>query len=124
MSVRPLSPYLQIYRLPLTAVLSITHRISGVVLTLGLLLMAALLMAAAEGAECYEPVRIFLGSTLGRSLLWAWLYALFFHLCHGLRHLIWDAGHCYDKAVLNRHAGLELAVSVILTGFAVLARNV
>ncbi|QSA95569.1 succinate dehydrogenase, cytochrome b556 subunit [Methylococcus sp. EFPC2] len=124
MNERPLSPHLQIYRLPLTALASIFHRITGVLLSVGLIFLAGLLMAAAQGAEHYAPLRDFLGSLPGRALLWGWLYALCFHLCHGLRHLIWDSGRGFDRATLGRHAWYEVAASLILTVLLALARFV
>lgn len=115
MSERPLSPHLQIYRLPITALLSISHRLTGVVLSVGMVFWALFLMAAAQGAAQYVPVQAVLDSFLGRLLLWAWLYALFFHLCHGVRHLIWDTVHDLDRDTLTRHAYWELGASVGLT---------
>ena len=115
MNQRPLSPYLQVYRLPLTAILSIIHRATGVFLVAGVILLVVCLMAVAEGAQQYATVQSFLRSHLGRLFLWSWLYALFFHLCHGVRHLIWDTGHGFCRATLNRYAFLELAASVVLT---------
>jgi len=116
MTERPLSPHLQVYRLPVTAVLSITHRFTGVVLAVGMVLFVVVLMAVAEGEARYAPVGAFLRAPAGRLIIWIWLYALFFHLCHGIRHLVWDTGHGFDKAALNRQAWLELAASILLTG--------
>lgn len=89
---RPLSPHLQVYRPQLTSVLSITHRLTGVALSLGMLLFVYWLVAAATGAEAYETARGVIGSWIGRLLLFGWSLALFYHLCNGIRHLFWDAG--------------------------------
>lgn len=115
MSERPLSPHLQVYRLPLTAILSITHRMTGVFLSLGLVLWVWFLMAAAQGEAEYAGAQGWLDSILGRLLLWAWIYALFFHLCHGIRHLVWDTVHGLDRETLLRDCYLELGASVVLT---------
>ncbi len=115
MSERPLSPHLQIYRLPITAVLSITHRITGVILSAGLVLWAVFLMAVAAGEAQYASTQVVLDSTPGKLLLWAWIYALFFHLCHGIRHLVWDTVHGLERNTLNRDAYLEIGGSVLLT---------
>lgn len=115
MKDRPLSPHLQVYRLPLTAVLSISHRATGVMLSLGLILWVAFLMAAAGGESSYATARAILDSFLGRLLLWGWIYALFFHLCHGVRHLIWDAGFGLERETLELHGKIEIAASVGLT---------
>lgn len=115
MSERPLSPHLQIYRLPITALLSIGHRITGLVLSLGIVFWVVFLMALAEGEAEYARAQRVLTSVPGRLLLWIWLYALFFHLCHGVRHLIWDTVHGLERDSLRRHAYLEIGASVVLT---------
>lgn len=112
---RPLSPHLQIYRLPLTAVLSITHRISGIILSLGLLLFVVCLMAVAGGPARYALVEGFFDSLIGRIALWAWIFAFFLHFCHGIRHLIWDTGNGLEKADMTRYAVLELVSAGIFT---------
>jgi succinate dehydrogenase / fumarate reductase cytochrome b subunit len=106
---RPLSPHLQIYRWQLTSVLSILHRLAGIALTVGTLLLVWWLVAAASGPEAFDTVQWFLGSWLGLLLLFGWSVALFYHLCNGLRHLWWDTG-----------SGLDLR-SVYVSGWAVLA---
>lgn len=115
MSERPLSPHLQVYRLPITAILSISHRATGIFLSLGVVVWVTFLMAAAQGEAQYDTAQRCLDSVPGRVLLWAWIYALFFHLCHGIRHLIWDTVHGFDRDTLARHGYLELAASVALT---------
>ena len=114
MNDRPLSPHLHIYRLPLTALLSITHRATGVLLSLGMILLVVFLMAVAQGPESFETAQGLLRSALGRLFLWGWIYALLFHLVHGFRHLIWDTGHGFDRESLDRLARYELVASVIL----------
>jgi succinate dehydrogenase / fumarate reductase cytochrome b subunit len=115
MSERPLSPHLQVYRLPITAILSISHRITGLLLVMGMVFWVIFLMALAEGEAQYAQAQKVLGSVPGRVLLWIWLYALFFHLCHGVRHLIWDTVHGLERDNLSRHAYLEIGASVLLT---------
>jgi succinate dehydrogenase / fumarate reductase cytochrome b subunit len=115
MSERPLSPHLQIYRLPITAILSISHRITGVVLSIGVVFWAVFLMAAAQGEAQYALAQSVLSSVVGRLLLWGWIYALFFHLCHGVRHLIWDTVHGLERDTLDRYAYLEIGASALLT---------
>ncbi|MEC4749964.1 succinate dehydrogenase, cytochrome b556 subunit [Methylomicrobium sp. Wu6] len=112
---RPLSPHLQVYKLPLTGIISITHRITGVLLSFGLLYVVCLLSALASGPEAYAAVQSFASSWWMRMLTWGFIYALFFHLCHGVRHLIWDAGQGFELETLNRYALIELGVSVLLT---------
>lgn len=112
---RPLSPHLQIYKLPLTGLISITHRITGAALAIGLLFFAYSFFAIATGTEAYLNLQNLLNQALGQISLWLFIYALFFHLCHGIRHLIWDVGLSFDKAQMNKNATIELAASVILT---------
>jgi len=93
---RPLSPHLQIYRWQLTSVLSILHRATGIALSAGGVLLVWWLVATASGLDAYEGIEDFLGSWLGLLLLFGWSMSLFYHLCNGIRHLVWDAGHALD----------------------------
>jgi succinate dehydrogenase / fumarate reductase cytochrome b subunit len=114
MNERPLSPHLQVYRLPLTALVSITHRATGVFLSLGMILLVVVLMAVAQGPEAFAAAQGLLDSLLGKLFLWGWIYALLFHLVHGLRHLIWDTGHGFERDSLDRLAVYEIVASVLL----------
>ncbi len=89
---KPLSPHLQIYKPQLTSVMSILHRATGVFLSLGTLALVYWLTAAAKGPEAYQQAQNLLSSWLGLLLLFGWSFALFYHLCNGIRHLFWDAG--------------------------------
>jgi len=112
---RPLSPHLQVYKLPLTGIISITHRITGVLLSIGMLYVVYLVSALASGPEAYAELQAVAASLWMRGLSWCFIYALFFHLCHGIRHLIWDAGQGFEPETLSRYAWIELAASVLLT---------
>lgn len=112
---RPLSPHLQVYRLPLTGLVSISHRITGLFLSLGLLLCVYLLLAIALGPVPYQAMQTLMATWMGKLVFWGFAYALFFHLCHGVRHLLWDVGKTYDKASLTGYAILEVVLSVLLT---------
>jgi succinate dehydrogenase / fumarate reductase, cytochrome b subunit len=90
---RPLSPHLQIYRLTLTMVMSIVHRVTGAALYLGTLLMAWWLIAAASGPNAYAGVQWFLATWVGRLVLFGYTWTLIHHMLGGIRHLIWDTGH-------------------------------
>lgn len=118
MKSRPLSPHLQVYRLPLTALLSISHRMTGVLLSLGLLAIAGFLAIAADGADTYGMAMGWLDSPPGRIALWLWIYALLFHACHGVRHLVWDTGRGLARQDQLRHNLVEMALSVLLTAAA------
>jgi succinate dehydrogenase / fumarate reductase, cytochrome b subunit len=112
---RPISPHLQAYKLPLTGIISITHRMTGVLLSVGLVVIVYMILATADGAASYTAMQEVISSWLIKLLYWGFIYALFFHLCHGVRHLIWDAGRSFDRKTLNCYALIELIVSVTLT---------
>jgi len=112
---RPLSPHLQIYRWQITMVLSILHRMTGVALALGTLLLVWWLLAAAAGPEAYATVQGAIGSWLGRLLLFGWSFALFYHLCNGIRHLAWDAGLGFEIKTMTSTGWIVVCASVALT---------
>lgn len=115
MSDRPLSPHLQIWRWNVTMALSIAHRATGVGLGLGALMLAWWLIAAASGPEAFATAQGFMGSILGRLILFGFTAALFFHLCNGIRHLVWDMGYGFEVATAERSAWLTIAATVVLT---------
>ena len=90
---RPLSPHLQVYKLPLTALMSFSHRVTGIALSAGTLYLVWQLLAAASGPDAFEIFQRFAGSWLGILVLLGWSVALFYHLLNGIRHLFWDAGY-------------------------------
>lgn len=112
---RPISPHLQVYRLPLTGLMSISHRIAGIMLSIGLLLFVYVLFAMAAGEGAFTVMQSLAAFGASKLVYWGFIYALFFHLCHGIRHLIWDAGKGFDREQLNRYAVYELIASVSLT---------
>jgi len=112
---RPLSPHLQIYRLPVVAVSSITHRITGIALTVGTLLLTWWLVAAAAGPEAYDTVRAVIGSPIGLLALLGWTWAFSYHLLKGIQHLIWDTVRGFDKAGAAKSSQVVFAGSFILT---------
>jgi succinate dehydrogenase / fumarate reductase cytochrome b subunit len=112
---RPLSPHLQVYRPQLTSVLSILHRITGVALLVGTLLLIYWLAAAAAGPEAFETARAVIGSVLGRLFLFGWTVALFYHLCNGIRHLFWDAGYGFELEAAYRSGWLVVGASAVLS---------
>ena len=112
---RPLSPDIQIYRPQLTSVLSISHRVTGITLSVGTLLLISWLIAAATGPYAYSLVQGFLKSWLGLFLLFGWTFSFFFHLCNGIRHLIWDAGHGFELRMIYVSGWTVVAASTVLT---------
>jgi succinate dehydrogenase / fumarate reductase cytochrome b subunit len=112
---RPISPHLQVYKLPLTGIISIIHRMTGVLLSAGLIFFIYIISSVAGGATTYTAMQALMSAWLMKLIYWGFIYALFFHLCHGVRHLIWDAGNSFDRDTLNRYALIELGSSLVLT---------
>ena len=112
---RPLSPHLGIYRWQLTMALSILHRMSGVFLSFGAIIMVAVLAAIASGSSQFEAVQSWLAHPIGLLLLVAWSFALYLHLANGVRHLIWDAGVALEKNTANRSGLYVIAFAVLAT---------
>ncbi len=112
---RPLSPHLQVYRPQISSVLSICHRISGVALAVGTGLLVSWLVAAANGPVAFAAAQDFMGSFLGRLMLFGWTFALFYHMAAGIRHLVWDAGYSFDLPSAEKGAYIVIGASLILT---------
>jgi succinate dehydrogenase / fumarate reductase cytochrome b subunit len=112
---RPLSPHLQVYRFQWTMLLSITHRITGVGLAAGGLLLVWWLLALAIGPAYFEVVQAILAHWIGRLLLLGWTWAMFYHLCNGIRHLCWDAGWGFGVTTSRNTGLIVLAGSILLT---------
>jgi len=118
---RPLSPHLQVYRLPLPAISSITHRITGIGLTVGTLLLAWWLIAAGTGPDAFARVEGFVGSPLGWLLMIGWVWALWYHTLNGIRHLVWDAGYGLELQSAYRGGFIVYGGSVALTVVTIVA---
>jgi succinate dehydrogenase / fumarate reductase cytochrome b subunit len=112
---RPLSPHLQIYRPQITSVLSFGHRLTGLALSVGTLLLVWWLVALARGPDAFARAQGFVGSWLGRVLLLGWTFSLFFHLANGIRHLCWDAGYGFEIKTATVSGWVVVAASVALT---------
>ncbi len=112
---RPLSPHLQVYRLPFTALTSISHRISGVLLSGGALVLVYWVVATAAGPQAYATANTILGSLPVQVLLFAWTFVLFYHLCNGIRHLFWDAGYGLSLEAAQRSGQTVIGAAVALT---------
>ncbi len=115
---RPLSPFMlgPYYRFQLTSVLSFAHRLTGIGLSLGTLLLAAWLIALAQGPWTYAAFAEHLAAWYGQLLLAGWSWALLYHLCNGIRHLFWDIGKGYSIPVAYASGYAVVAVSLVLTG--------
>ena len=112
---RPLSPHLQVYRWQISNTLSILHRLTGVALSLGAVALVSWLVALASGPPAYGQLGSVFDSFPGQLLLMAWTFCFFYHFCNGLRHLAWDAGYGFDKAVARRTGVAVVMVASVLT---------
>ncbi len=112
---RPLSPHLTIYRWPISMTLSILHRLTGVALSAGLVILTIWLLALSVGAPAYEQVAALLQSILGRLILVGCSFAFFFHLCNGIRHLFWDVGRGFEMRQVNASGWSVVVASSALT---------
>lgn len=115
---RPLSPHLQIYRPQLTSVLSISHRISGVALSAGLVVVVAWLLALAAGPEAFALLNGLFSSLPVMIVMILWTAALFYHLLNGIRHLLWDAGWLLDLRGAYASGWTVVSLAVFLTALA------
>ena len=112
---RPLSPHATIYRWPLNALLSISHRVTGVCLSATAIVVVWWFAAAAISPEYFKFVDRVLTSAVGDVIMFLSLAALCFHTCNGVRHLIWDTGAGLDASSVRVSAITALVATVILT---------
>jgi len=112
---RPISPHLQIYKPMLTMMMSIVHRITGAALYFGTLLLAWWLIAAAAGPNAYANYDWFMGTFIGRLILFGYTWALIHHALGGIRHLIWDTIHGFGPSEREWLALATLIGSIGLT---------
>jgi succinate dehydrogenase / fumarate reductase cytochrome b subunit len=105
----------QYYRFQISSFLSITHRITGVGLALGTILIAVWVMSAAMGPREYNEFARIAHGPIGQLLLFGWSWALLYHLCNGVRHLVWDAGYAFEKKSVDLGGWIVVAASAILT---------
>ena len=99
----------------LTMMMSIVHRITGAVLYFGTLLLAWWLIAAASGPNAYGRVQWFMGTAIGRLILFGYTWALIHHMLGGIRHFIWDTGHGFGPSEREWLVRANLAGSIVLT---------
>ncbi|MEH6455447.1 MAG: succinate dehydrogenase, cytochrome b556 subunit [Cocleimonas sp.] len=114
---RPMSPHLQIYKLPFTAKLSILHRGTGAVLFAGLILMVMVLLSISGGAESWSSMQAFLSSFIGKFILFGFTFCIYYHMCNGIRHLFWDIGKGLELEDAKKSGLAVIAASVFLTLF-------
>ena len=112
---RPLSPHLQVYKPQITTITSILHRITGVALGVGTLLLAWWLVAAATSDAAYARASWFISSWIGILMLVGWTVALWYHFLNGIRHLFWDAGYGFELPTAHASGRFALIGTAVLT---------
>lgn len=114
---RPLSPFMlgSVYRFQITSLLSITHRITGIALTVGSVLLVAWLWSAAYSAECYNWLMDLFAHPVVLAMLIGWTFALYYHLANGIRHLFWDAGYGFGIHNATRSGIAVILFTVLMT---------
>jgi succinate dehydrogenase / fumarate reductase cytochrome b subunit len=115
MAQRPLSPHLFIYRFAYTMATSIFHRATGLLMSAGLLLLAAWLIALASGPDRYASLAACLAGWPGRLVLGLLLLAFCYHFANGVRHLLWDAGVGLERRAARLSAWLVAAAALVVT---------
>lgn len=115
MNERPLSPHLQIYKLELPMVLSGLHRITGIALSVGSILLVAWISSAVHSADAFASMNGFLGGFIGQFVLFGWTFSLIYHSVSGVRHLIWDTGRLLEVEQIYSSSKIVLAIAIVLT---------
>jgi succinate dehydrogenase / fumarate reductase, cytochrome b subunit len=116
MGQRPLSPHLSVYKFKYTLLTSILNRLTGLALSLGLLLFVYWLTALSRGARAYDQALPLLSHPVAKVLYVGVLIAFCYHLSAGIRHLIWDTGRGMEKEQAYRSSWLLAAATAILAG--------
>ena len=111
----PLSPHLQIYRWHISSLLSITHRISGVINLLALILIFFWLIALILGEDNYESFLLTINSFFGKFILIGFTWSMTFHILSGIRHLVWDLGYGFEIKTANISGIIVIISSLVLT---------
>ena len=114
-SKNPLSPHLQIYRWHISSLLSITHRISGVINLLALILIFFWLIFLSSGENNYESFLLIINSFIGKFILIGFTWSMSFHLLSGIRHLVWDFGYGFEIKTANISGIIVIISSLIMT---------
>ena len=111
---RPLSPHLQVYKPQITSVMSVFHRITGVGNSLGAILVAWWFIAAAVGEGSFDTINGLLTSWIGHLVLLGFALSVCYHLCNGIRHLLWDAGYGFEMDQVKTTAIVALSAAGLM----------
>jgi succinate dehydrogenase / fumarate reductase cytochrome b subunit len=119
MNQRPLSPHLGVYKFMYTMSLSILHRVTGCVATVGFLAFVWWLMALASGPAEYAKAMQCLSSPLARVVLAGFAFSFVYHFCNGIRHLVWDTGRGLERVQARRSGVVVIVAALLLTALVV-----
>jgi succinate dehydrogenase / fumarate reductase cytochrome b subunit len=111
----PLSPHLQIYRWQITSVLSILHRITGVILSLGTIILATWLLCLSIGEFYFDFFNHLISNFIGRTIMIGYTWSVCFHTLNGIRHLGWDYGYGLDLSIVKLTGWSVVIGSLIMT---------
>ena len=113
---RPLSPHLQVYKPQLTSILSILHRGTGIVLSIGSIFLVSWILVLTLGENAYQIYSQLVNNWFGKLVIFGFTFGLFYHLSNGIRHLFWDAGYGYDlkDAYISGFAVIFSSISLTL----------
>ena len=114
-SNNPLSPHLQIYRWHISSLLSITHRISGVINLFALILIFFWLIVLSSGESNYELFLLIINSFFGKFILIGFTWSMSFHILSGIRHVAWDLGYGFEIKTANISGIIVIICSLVLT---------
>ena len=114
-SKNPMSPHLQIYRWHISSLLSITHRISGVINLVALILIFFWLIILSFGERNYELFLLIINSFFGKFILIGFTWSMTFHILSGIRHLAWDLGYGFEIKTANISGAIVIILSLLLT---------
>ncbi len=114
-SNRPLSPHLQVYKLPLSAKLSILHRITGLALSGGAVVLVLWLFSLAYASTLAVDIYHFFSTVVGKIILMVWTFAFSYHFFNGIRHLFWDAGKGFEISQVNKSGWLVIIFALLST---------
>jgi succinate dehydrogenase / fumarate reductase cytochrome b subunit len=112
-NARPLSPHLTIYRWPVTMMTSITHRVTGMGLSFGIVVLAWWLVCISNGPQGWQSFHAIWDSPIGLLVLFGLTWSLIFHFLNGVRHLAWDLGYGFPKQLAERNSVIILALSIL-----------
>lgn len=114
-SDRPLSPHLGIYRWEISNALSILHRMTGVMLSAGALVLVAWLISVVAGKDFYACLNVWISSLPGRLMLFGLTFCFFYHLGNGVRHLFWDVGRGFEKQRARATGWMVVTFAILMT---------